>query len=269
MIILKTKDEIELLKQAGLVVADVFEAVKDKIVPGVTTKELDDIVEATIRSHGAEPSFLGYGDPPFKGSACLSINEEVVHGQPSKDRVLKDGDIISVDVGAYLNGFHGDACRTYCCGNVDPEVRRLVKCAEDAFWYGMQFAKPGNRLGDISGNVQEFIEYQGFGVVRELTGHGIGRDLHEDPDLLNYGRKGRGVRLEEGMTLCLEPMITQGARYISMKSDGWTIVTRDGKAAAHYENSFAILADGPYVMTCSGYERPLEEGFQQPKSYAE
>ncbi len=269
MIILKTHDEIERLKAAGLVVAAVFEAVRDRIVPGVTTLELDKIVEETIRSHGAEPSFLGYGDPPFAGSACLSINEEVVHGLPSDQRVLEDGDIISVDVGAYLDGYHGDACRTFCCGDVAPEVRRLVKCAEDAFWHGIRYAKPGNRLGDISGNVQEFIDAQGFGIVRELTGHGIGRDLHEDPDLLNYGRKGRGVRLEAGMTLCLEPMITLGARYISMKPDGWTIVTRDGKAAAHYENSFAILEDGPYILTCPGYERPLADGFAQPASYAE
>ena len=159
--------------------------------------------------------------------------------------------------------------RAFAHGALREHLERLVKCAEDAFWHGIRYAKPGNRLGDISGNVQEFIDAQGFGIVRELTGHGIGRDLHEDPDLLNYGRKGRGVRLEAGMTLCLEPMITLGARYISMKPDGWTIVTRDGKAAAHYENSFAILEDGPYILTCPGYERPLADGFAQPASYAE
>ncbi|MDO5734691.1 MAG: type I methionyl aminopeptidase [Eubacteriales bacterium] len=269
MIYLKSESEIELMKIAGAATASVFAAVEPQIKPGISTAELNEIVEATIRAAGATPSFLGYGDPPFSGSACISINEEIVHGLPSTKRFLADGDIVSIDVGAYINGFHGDACRTYCCGNVCPEHRALVKCAEEAFWLGIREARAGQRIGDISATVQEHVESKGYGVVRELTGHGIGRNLHESPDLLNYGRRGRGVRLEEGMCLALEPMITLGTHQIRLLSDGWTIITADRKASAHYENSFAILADGPYVLTCPGYERPLADGFTPPPSLAD
>ena len=268
MIYFKTEAEIEKMKVAGAMTAAVFEAVKPYIEVGVSTAEINRVVEETIRSQGAIPSFLGYGDPPFTGSACISINEEVVHGIPTSDRLLADGDIVSIDVGAYYDGFHGDACRTFCCGQVSEELRELVRTAEEAFWLAVREAQVGRRLGDISAAVQTHVEARGYGIVRELTGHGIGRHLHEDPDLLNYGKAGRGLRLQAGICLALEPMITLASPSIRLKSDGWTIVTRDGSAAAHYENSFAILETGPYVLTCPGYEQPLAPDFLPPPSLA-
>lgn len=241
---------------AGEVVAAVFEAIRDKVVPGVSTGELDRIVHDTITGMGAHPSFLNYGTPPFPASSCISINEEVVHGIPAFDRILQDGDIVSVDVGAELDGFHGDACRTFLCGDVSPELRDLVRVTEESFWLGVKQAVSGNRLGDISHAVQEHCEKHGYGVVRALTGHGIGKKLHEAPDLLNYGRAGHGVRLSNGMCLALEPMITLGSYGIVQLDDGWTIVTDDGSAAAHYENTFAITEEGPLILTCPERTRP-------------
>lgn len=256
MIELKSKLEIEKMKAAGEIVASVFEALRDKIVPGVSTGELDRIVYETITRQKARPSFLNYGSPPFPASACISINEEVVHGIPSFERRLQDGDIVSVDVGAELDGYHGDACRTFLCGNVREEWRDLVRVTEESFWLGVRKAIPGNRLGDISHTVQEYCENHGYGVVRDLTGHGIGKQLHEEPDLLNFGRAGHGVRLCAGMCLALEPMITLGDYAITQLEDGWTIVTEDGSAAAHYENTFAITEDGPVILTCPERIRP-------------
>lgn len=250
MIILKSSEEIELIKQSGAITASVFDQVKKAIKPGVSTLSLDKIVEDTIRSQGGEPSFLGYGSPPFPGAACISVNHEVVHGIGRDDVILKDGDIVSVDVGTYLNGFHSDACRTFLCGNVSQEVQDLVRVTEESFWKAMEFAKPGNRIGDMSSAVQRHCEGHGYGVVRELSGHGIGRNLHEDPEILNYGKPGKGPRLEVGMVLCLEPMITLGSPRIGILDDEWTIVTLDGKPASHYENTFAITADGPMILTC-------------------
>lgn len=255
MIILKSEHEIEIIKQACQITASIFDALRPAIKPGISTYELDQVVYNTIVSQQAIPAFLNYGDPPFPGSACISINEEVVHGIPSKERFLQDGDIVSVDVGALYNGYYGDACRTFLVGNVKPAWKKLVEVTEESFWMGIAQVKKGNRLSDISHAVQEHCEKHGFGVIRDLTGHGIGANLHEDPNLLNYGRPGRGVRLEPGMVLCLEPMITEGSFHIKLMSDQWTVATKDGKAAAHYENAFAITSAGVEVLTLTPTER--------------
>lgn len=237
------------MKVAGAICASVFTAVRPHIRPGISTAELDKIITDTIRSQGANPACLNYGDPPFPGAACISINEEVVHGIPSKDRILQDGDIVTIDVVAEKDSYHGDAARTFFCGDVCDEWRELVRVTRECFWKGLAMAQVGKRLGDISHAVQVHAESHGYGVVRDLSGHGIGRDMHEDPDLLNFGRAGRGIRLEAGLCLALEPMITLGDYHVEMLSDEWTIVTADGSPAAHYENSFAVTEDGPLIFT--------------------
>ena len=256
MIIIKTPDEIEKIKAACTITAEIFAVIKPWIKPGISTWDLDQIVYETIVKHGARPSFLHYGDPPFPASACISINDEVVHGIPRKDRILRDGDIVSVDVGSYLNGFHSDAARTFLCGNVDPAVEKLVRVTEESFWIGIAQAQLGKRIGDISHAIQTHCESQGFGIVKELSGHGVGRDLHEDPEILNYGHAGKGPRLQEGMVIAVEPMVTLGSPQIALEDDDWTIVTRDGQAAAHYENTVVIREDGPEILTCLERTRP-------------
>lgn len=256
LIIIKTPEEIEKIKAACAITAEVFERVAPWIKPGISTCDLDQIVYQTIVKHGAKPSFLNYGDPPFPGSACISINDEVVHGIPSKKRILQDGDIVSVDVGAYLDGFHSDAARTFLCGHVDPAVEKLVRVTEESFWIGIAQAQVGKRIGDISHAIQVHCESQGFGIVKELSGHGVGRDLHEDPEILNYGHAGKGPRLQAGMVIAVEPMVTLGSPRIAIEDDDWTIVTRDGRAAAHYENTVVIREDGPEILTCLERTRP-------------
>lgn len=256
MIILKTPEEIKEMQLAGAITASVFDAVAPHIRPGVSTLQLDHIARDTIVRQGAKPSFFHYGEPPYPGNACVSINDEVVHGIPREDRILEDGDIVSVDVGAYIHGFHGDAARTFLCGTVSPEWQKLVEVTEMSFWKGLEQAHVGNRLGDIGHAVQAYAESFGYGVVRDLTGHGIGHEMHEDPDVLNYGKAGHGLRLAEGMVLALEPMITEGSYHIEVLDDDWTCVTEDGKAASHYENSFAITANGPLLLTCPEHQRP-------------
>ncbi|NLJ94110.1 MAG: type I methionyl aminopeptidase [Clostridiaceae bacterium] len=255
MIILKTQEEIELIREACEITSSCYELVEQAIKPGISTFEIDQLVHEHIISQGATPGFLNYGEPPFPSSACISINEEVVHGIPKKDRFLKEGDIVSVDLGAEYKGYHGDSARTYLVGEVRSTWQKLVRVAEEAFWQGMRQVKKGNRLGDIGHAVQTYTEKHGFGVIRELTGHGIGADLHEDPNLLNYGKKGRGVRLEVGMVMCLEPMITEGDHSVILANDQWTILTRDKKAAAHYENTFAITENGVEILTLTVEER--------------
>ncbi len=255
MIVLKTEKEIELIKKACKITASCYEEVEKSIKPGISTYEIDQIVYKKIVSQNAIPGFLNYGDPPFPGSACVSINDEVVHGIPDKNRYLQDGDIVSVDLGACYKGYHGDSARTYLVGDVRPEWKKLVRVTEESFWEGMKQVKPGNRLGDIGHAVQEHCEKHGFGVIRELTGHGIGADLHEGPNLLNFGRPGRGIRLEAGMVMCLEPMITEGDFSIQLLDDKWTIATRDGKASAHYENAFAITESGVEILTLTEEDR--------------
>ena len=244
-----TAEEFEMMKASGKILQQVFRTLDKAIVPGMTTYEVDKIAHDIIVGNGAIPSFLNYGEPPFPGSICASVNEEVVHGIPSKKRVLKDGDIISVDVGAILNGYHSDACRTYLVGDVRPEVKDLVERTKQSFFEGLKYAQAGMRTGDIGHAVQEYCEGFGYGVVRELTGHGIGTSLHQDPEVLNYGKAGHGYKLKPGMAICIEPMITLGRKEIEMLNDGWTIITRDGKPAAHYENTILITEDGPVMTT--------------------
>ena len=251
MIELKSAQEISLMREAGRVVAQVFSGIEDMIVPGVSTKSIDQRIDEIIRSHGAYPSFLGYEGhyTPFPASSCISVDDVIVHGIPSKGQVLTDGMIVSIDVGAELNGYHGDACRTFIVGETLPAWRKLVEVTEASFWAGLEQAVAGKRIGDISSAVQTYCEARGYGVVRELTGHGIGRRLHEKPDLPNFGRAGRGVRLAVGMTLALEPMITLGSPAVIWDPDGWTVRTADGSPAAHYENTFVITDDGPVILT--------------------
>lgn len=237
------------MREAGRIVAEVLEAMKELVQPGVSTKELDQAAEEIIRSHHAIPSFKGYGG--FPASICTSIDDEVIHGIPSKKRILEEGQIISIDVGAYKGGYHGDACRTYGVGNISSEDQRLIKAAENGFFAGCRLLKSGVYLYDISKAIQKSVESEGFGVVRDYVGHGIGKQMHEEPMVPNYRPVGfqRGVKLQEGMALAIEPMITAGSYKVSVRPDQWTVVTRDGSKAAHYENSVFITEDGYEILT--------------------
>ena len=250
MISLKTDEEIELLRENNLLVSQTLAEVGRHIRPGVTTKELDRVAEDFIRAHGAVPAFLGYEGYP--ASLCISINEEVVHGIPSDKVVLKEGDIVSVDAGTFMKGFVGDSAYTFMVGEVGEEVRRLLEVTKEALYKGTEQAKAGNRVGDISAAVQQHAESFGYGVVRELEGHGLGRKMHEAPGVPNFGARGRGPLLKEGMVICIEPMITMGNRSVVFERDGWTVRTRDRKPAAHYEFAVAIRKNGPDVLTDFG-----------------
>ena len=246
MIIIKNNKEIDLMRSAGRIVAETLLLVEEKVRPGITTAEIDRIAEEFITKHGAKPSFKGlYG---FPASLCISVNEQVVHGIPG-GYVLKDGDIVSVDCGAYLNGFHGDAARTFAVGNVSEEANKLIKVTEQSFFKGIEYAKVGNRLTDISHGIQSYIEASGFAVVRDFVGHGIGRVVHEDPDVPNFGKPGRGPKLAQGMALAIEPMVNLGSYKVKPLHDDWTVVTSDGSLSAHYENTIVILPDGPEILT--------------------
>lgn len=247
MVTIKSKREIELMKEAGRIVALAHQAAKEIIIPGVTTLEIDQLVEKVIRAHGATPSFKGYGG--FPGSACTSVNEQVVHGIPSKKVVLKDGDIISVDIGAYYKGYHGDSAWTYAVGTIDPEAKRLMDVTRASLFKGLEQAVAGNRLSDISHAIQMYAEKEGFSVVREFVGHGVGKDLHEDPQIPNYGLPGRGIRLKPGMTFAIEPMINMGRKEVRVLDDNWTTITVDGSLSAHYEHSIVITEDKPILLT--------------------
>jgi len=246
MITLKSAHEIDLMRRAGKITAAARALAGEMVRPGVTTREIDSAVEHFIRQQGAVPSFLNYNG--FPASACISINDEVIHGIPG-DRVLQDGDIVSVDVGAYVDGFHGDCAATFACGTISPEAQRLIDVTRQSFFEGIRFAKEGYRLYDISAAIQEYVESNGFSIVREFVGHGIGAHLHEDPAVPNYGRKGRGPRLLRGMTLAIEPMVNTGKADIWQLSDGWTVKTQDGKYAAHYENTILITDGEPEILT--------------------
>lgn len=246
MIYLKTKEEIELLRENNLLVSRTLAEVGRCIKPGVTTRELNDIAEKIIRENGAVPAFLGYQGYP--ASACISVNEQVVHGIPS-DYVIKDGDIVSVDLGTIMKGFVGDSAYTFAVGTVSDEVRELLEVTKEALRRGAAQAKAGNRVGDISAAVQDYAESFGFGVVRELEGHGLGRKMHEEPGVPNYGARGRGPLLREGMVICIEPMITMGSRHIVFERDGWTVRTRDRKPAAHFEWAVAVGHGAPDILT--------------------
>jgi len=254
MVTIKSKKEIELMKEACKVVALTHQAIEEAIKPGMTTAELDEIVEKTMKKYGAISAEKGYnpgikGVPPYPASACISINDEVIHGIPSSKRIIKEGDIVSVDLVALKNGFHGDAARTYLVGKVSKDAKRLVEVTKQAFFEGIKFAKKGNRIGDISHAIGEYVKSQGYSVVREFEGHGIGRQMHEAPEIPNYGKAGRGIRLEPGMTLAIEPMVIQGKPNILQLDDGWTIITEDGSLAAHYENTILITENEPELLT--------------------
>ena len=247
MIFLKTDEEIELLRENNILVSKTLAEVGRHIRPGVTTKELDRIAEDFIRAHGAVPAFLGYQG--FPASLCISVNEQVVHGIPSVNCVLKEGDIVSVDCGTFMKGFVGDSAYTFAVGEVGEEARRLLAVTKEALYKGTAQAKAGNRVGDISAAVQEYVESFGYGVVRELEGHGVGRGMHEAPGVPNFGARGRGPLLKEGMVICIEPMITMGGRAVVFERDGWTVRTRDRKPAAHFEFAVAVRRNGPDVLT--------------------
>ena len=246
MITIKNVEEIAVMRRAGRIVAEVFELMREKIRPGITTGELDMLAERLIRKRGAVPLFKGYHG--FPGTLCMSVNEQVVHGIPGK-RVLCEGDIVSIDVGARIDGFCGDAARTFAVGRIAPEVQTLLDTTERSLAAGIEKALVGNRIGDIANAVQTVAEAEGYGVVRDYTGHGIGRELHEAPDVPNYGTSGRGLRLVSGMALAIEPMINMGTHQVRTLQDGWTVVTIDGKPSAHFENTVAITPDGPVVLT--------------------
>ena len=247
MITLKSSHEIDLMRRAGKITAAARALAGEMVRPGVTTQEIDSAVEHFIRKEGAVPSFLHYNG--FPASACISINDEVIHGIPSKKRVLKEGDIVSVDVGAVIGGFHGDCAATFACGKISEEAQRLIDVTRQSFFAGIKFAKQGYRVQDISAAVQAYAEENGFSIVREFVGHGVGAALHESPEVPNYGQRGRGPRLLKGMTLAIEPMVNAGAAAILQLSDGWTVKTQDGKLSAHYENTILITDGEPEILT--------------------
>ena len=246
MIIIKSLREIELLRKSNIIVAEVLKKLKGMITPGVTTKELDQVAEDWIRSRGGIPAFKGYRGYP--ATLCTSINEEVVHGIPSQ-RKLKEGDIISIDVGVNFKGYFGDAAMTFPVGEIDEEAKRLMEVTEKALWIGIHEAKLGNRLYDISYAIQTWVEGHGFSVVRDFVGHGIGRDLHEEPQIPNFGSPHQGPRLEKGMVFALEPMVNEGTYEVKVLQDGWTVVTSDGKRSAHFEHSIAITDGEAEVLS--------------------
>jgi methionyl aminopeptidase len=247
MIIIKTDKEIEYMRQAGKVVANTLLKLEEVVKPGITTLELDRIAEEYIVKQNAKPSFKGYCG--FPGSICTSINKEVVHGIPSKKVVLQEGDIVSVDCGAILNGYQGDAARTFAVGKISKEAQKLIEVTKESFFKGVEKAVVGNRLTDISAAIQTYVESFGYSIVREYVGHGIGKDMHEDPEVPNYGRPGRGPKLTKGIMIAIEPMVNAGKYRVETESNDWTVVTIDGSLSAHYENTVAILDDGPEILT--------------------
>lgn len=246
MIFLKSPGEIEKMARSGRIVADVLEALKDVVKIGLTTKEIEDFADERIRALGGIPAFKGYRGYP--ASVCTSVNEQVVHGIPST-RVLKDGDIVSIDIGVLLDGFYGDAAITVPIGTVDREAAELIRATEEALYLGIQSAVEGNRLYDISGAIQRHVEENGFSIVRLFVGHGIGRELHEEPQVPNYGVPGQGPRLKRGMTLAIEPMVNAGSHEVIILDDGWTAVTKDGKKSAHFEHTVLVTSDKPRILT--------------------
>lgn len=246
MVALKSKSEIEKMKKAGAVTYGALCTVRDAIHPGVTTKELDQVAERYIKSQGCTCSFKGYGG--FPGSVCSSVNDEIIHGIPG-NRVLNEGDIISIDVGACFEGYHGDACRTFGVGEISEEAKRLIAVTRQSFFEALQFAKEGYRISDISRAVQEYVEANGFSVLRNYCGHGIGASLHEDPEVPNYVGGSRGIRIRPGMCLAIEPMVCQGRKEYYVDDTEWTVLTRDGKLSAHYENSVLVTNGEPFLLT--------------------
>jgi methionyl aminopeptidase len=246
---IKTPDQIERMRVAGLLVGQTLELLRENVRAGITTGELDAIAEDNIRSGGGIPSFKGYGHPPFPGSICASVNDEVVHGIPG-DRVLADGDLVSIDCGAIVDGWHGDAAITVAVGAVNSDLRRLMEVTEGAMWAGFAAARLGGRVTDISHAVESHVRSHGdYGILEDYTGHGIGTAMHQPPNVPNYGRPGRGPKLERGLALAVEPMVTLGTKHTLIAEDEWTIVTADGSWAAHFEHTFTLTPDGPWILT--------------------
>ena len=247
MIVIKTSRELQAMRLATRISARALKLAGEAVEPGVTTGEIDRLIRRYIEGEGATPSFLGYGG--FPASACISVNQVVIHGIPDHKTKLKQGDIVSVDVGAFFEGFHGDNARTFPCGDISENAQRLLKATEESLYEGIAQAKAGNRIGDIGSAVQRYVEARGYSVVRDFVGHGVGAKLHEEPSVPNYGTPGRGVRLLPGMTIAIESMVNAGSHKVKVLSDGWTTVTTDGALSAHFEHTVAITADGPVIMT--------------------
>ena len=247
MIVLKTGRELSIMREACKISARALKLIGEAIEPGVTTAELDRIAEKFIRSCGATPNFKGYNGYP--ATACISINNEVIHGIPTAKRKIQNGDIVSVDLGALFEGYHGDNAATFACGDVSDEAKRLMDATRESLYEGIKMARAGGRIGDISNAIQSYVEARGYSVVRDFVGHGVGTSLHEAPEVPNFGTAGRGVRLMPGMTLAIEPMINVGKPQVKIMPDGWTVLTQDGSLSAHFEHTIAITADGPQIMT--------------------
>lgn len=247
MVVLKTSRELKAMRDAGRISSRALKLAGEAVEPGVSTLEIDRIVRKYIEEQGATPSFLNYGG--FPASACISVNDVVIHGIPRKHQILKQGDIVSIDVGAFYEGFHGDNAWTFSCGEVSKEAQDLMDVTRESLFEGINAARPGNRLGDIGSAVQRYVEARGYSVVRDFVGHGVGAELHEDPSVPNYGTPGRGVRLLPGMTIAIEPMVNQGVHTVETLSDNWSVVTSDGKLSAHFEHTIAITPDGPVILT--------------------
>jgi len=252
MIIIKNSEQLQLMREAGRITAEALMVAKEAIRPGLSTKELDNAIRRHIEKCGATPSFLGlYG---FPGSACISINDEVIHGIPSNKVIIQEGDIVKVDVGARFRGYNGDSARTFAVGKVSDEALRLISVTEQSFYEAMKVARPGYRIGDIGHAVESFVISNGFSVVKEYTGHGVGAEIHEDPSIPYHGKAGMGARLYPGRTLAIEPMVNAGTDRVKVRRDGWTVVTADGKLSAHYENSIAITDSDPVILTQIGID---------------
>ncbi len=244
---IKSEKQISLMREAGRRLAETVEELHRALRPGMSTMDIDRLGESIIRDYGCTPNFKNYQG--FPASVCVSVNDEVVHGIPSDDRILKEGDIVSVDTGLIYEGFHSDTARTWGIGEISPEAQKLISVTEESFFKGIAFASEGRHLFEISGAIQDYVEENGFSVVRDLVGHGIGSHLHEDPEVPNFRRPGRGIRLTAGMTLCIEPMVNAGGWGVSWMDDGWTVVTDDGSLAAHYENTVLITREGCEILT--------------------
>ena len=247
MISIKSASQIQKMRESCKLTRELFLILEDKICEGVTTMELDTTAYNFYTKHGATPNFLNYNGYP--GTICASVNDEVVHGIPSRHRVLRDGDIVSIDMGCILDGWHSDAARTFAVGKISDEAQRLIDVTRESFFKGIEVIKHGVKLGDVSSTIQDYVESNGFGVVRDLVGHGVGRALHEEPEVPNFGKAGKGIRLAAGMTLAVEPMVTAGDYHVNVLDDDWTVVTRDGSLAAHYENTVVVTREGVEILT--------------------
>ncbi len=247
MVVLKTARELQLMQHACKISAQALELAGKAVKPGVSTYDIDALIHDFIVGAGAKPSFLGYGG--FPASSCISINDEIIHGIPNRKRIIQNGDIVSIDVGAFIDGFHGDNAYTFAAGDISDEAKKLLEATEQSLYEAIKVAVAGNRIGDIGNAVSNYVENRGFSVVREYVGHGVGRDLHEDPEVPNFGKAGHGVRLVPGMTIAIEPMINAGGREVKRLADKWTVVTADHSLSAHFEHTIAITTDGPVIMT--------------------